>query len=189
VQPSGPYRLAGWSGGGHLAYEMAQQLLGEDESVEFLGMIDSGRPGNLRPEDMPQDEERFRWDFLFSHIRYLDPSLDEDEVEALESRGTLEAAMAHCRSIGWLPPSFSAEGLSWRAALMKQLSVACLSYRPQLLPMPTYLFAADIAAGKDASHGWAELAGDYLRLEVIGGTHKSIMEEPLVAKLAARINA
>jgi amino acid adenylation domain-containing protein len=189
VQPSGPYRLAGWSGGGHLAYEMAQQLLGEDESVEFLGMIDSGRPGNLRPEDMPQDEERFRWDFLFSHIRYLDPSLDEDEVEALESRGTLEAAMAHCRSIGWLPPSFSAEELSWRAALMKQLSVACLSYRPQLLPMPTYLFTADIAAGKDTSHGWAELAGDYLRLEVIGGTHKSIMEEPRVGKLAARISA
>ncbi|HEY0685560.1 MAG TPA: amino acid adenylation domain-containing protein [Steroidobacter sp.] len=41
VQPEGPYRLAGWSLGGDLAYEMAYQLLGRDERVEFVGLIDS----------------------------------------------------------------------------------------------------------------------------------------------------
>lgn len=40
VQPQGPYRIAGWSRGGILAYEAAGLLLGRDQSVEFLGLID-----------------------------------------------------------------------------------------------------------------------------------------------------
>ena len=39
VQPSGPYRIAGWSWGGTLAYEIATQLIGQDETVEFLGLL------------------------------------------------------------------------------------------------------------------------------------------------------
>lgn len=41
VQPKGPYHLAGYSWGGHLALEMAQQLIRHGESVAFLGLIDS----------------------------------------------------------------------------------------------------------------------------------------------------
>ncbi|MET0264840.1 MAG: amino acid adenylation domain-containing protein [Duganella sp.] len=41
VQPQGPYRLAGWSAGGTIAYEMANQLIGADQQVEFLGLIDT----------------------------------------------------------------------------------------------------------------------------------------------------
>jgi thioesterase domain-containing protein len=44
VQPSGPYRVAGWSFGGVLAYEVASQLIGRDEIVEFVGMFDSYHP-------------------------------------------------------------------------------------------------------------------------------------------------
>jgi amino acid adenylation domain-containing protein len=43
VQAQGPYRLAGWSVGGQVACEVAYQLIGEGEEVEFLGMLDSGR--------------------------------------------------------------------------------------------------------------------------------------------------
>ncbi|EGH09032.1 non-ribosomal peptide synthetase SyfB, partial [Pseudomonas amygdali pv. morsprunorum str. M302280] len=41
VQPRGPYRLAGWSFGGVLAYEVATQLLGMDEAVTFLGSLEN----------------------------------------------------------------------------------------------------------------------------------------------------
>ncbi|HEY0193941.1 MAG TPA: amino acid adenylation domain-containing protein, partial [Kofleriaceae bacterium] len=37
VQPVGPYRLVGWSGGGLIAYEIANQLLARGETVELLG--------------------------------------------------------------------------------------------------------------------------------------------------------
>jgi pristinamycin I synthase-3/4 len=41
VQPKGPYRIAGWSFGGLLAYEIGAQLLDQQESVEFLGLLDA----------------------------------------------------------------------------------------------------------------------------------------------------
>ncbi|MFG6100414.1 amino acid adenylation domain-containing protein [Leptothoe sp. ISB3NOV94-8A] len=41
VQPQGPYHLAGWSMGGVVAYEMAQQLSQQGETVALLGLIDS----------------------------------------------------------------------------------------------------------------------------------------------------
>jgi amino acid adenylation domain-containing protein len=45
IQPHGPYRLAGYSFGGLVAHEIADQLLGENENVSFLGLIDTYTPG------------------------------------------------------------------------------------------------------------------------------------------------
>jgi amino acid adenylation domain-containing protein len=44
VQPTGPYRIVGWSLGGTIAFEMARQLEQENEEVGFLGLIDSPPP-------------------------------------------------------------------------------------------------------------------------------------------------
>ena len=44
VQAHGPYYLIGHSLGGHIAYEMAQQLIKAGETVAFLGLIDSQAP-------------------------------------------------------------------------------------------------------------------------------------------------
>ncbi|HEB54456.1 MAG TPA: SDR family NAD(P)-dependent oxidoreductase, partial [bacterium] len=44
VQPHGPYFLGGYSGGGVVAYEMAQLLRAVGEPVGFVGMIDSWCP-------------------------------------------------------------------------------------------------------------------------------------------------
>jgi acyl transferase domain-containing protein/thioesterase domain-containing protein/acyl carrier protein len=43
-QPYGPYRLAGYSGGGVIAFEMAQQLLTLGEEVDHLVFLDSLAP-------------------------------------------------------------------------------------------------------------------------------------------------
>ena len=40
TQPSGPYRIAGYSFGGVLAYEIATQLIGADQQVAFVGLLD-----------------------------------------------------------------------------------------------------------------------------------------------------
>jgi len=44
VQPKGPYQLLGWSSGGMLCYEMAQQLNRAGEAVSFLGLMDTSLP-------------------------------------------------------------------------------------------------------------------------------------------------
>ncbi len=48
VQPSGPYAFLGFSFGGLVAYEMAQQLAASGEQVDFLGMLDTWQPGYLQ---------------------------------------------------------------------------------------------------------------------------------------------
>ena len=44
-QPRGPYRLLGFSFGGLLAYEVAQQLTAQGETVGFLAVLDCDVPG------------------------------------------------------------------------------------------------------------------------------------------------
>ena len=44
VQPSGPYRLLGYSFGGLVAFELAQLLRATGETVSFLGLLDTGVP-------------------------------------------------------------------------------------------------------------------------------------------------
>jgi len=51
VQPTGPYRLLGWSLGGSIAHAVAGQLQREGERVEFLALLDS-YPTNHQLLDM-----------------------------------------------------------------------------------------------------------------------------------------
>ncbi|MCX6584825.1 MAG: thioesterase domain-containing protein [Candidatus Aminicenantes bacterium] len=44
VQPGGPYRLAGWSIGGAIAFEMARQLEAVKDEIAFLALIDTPAP-------------------------------------------------------------------------------------------------------------------------------------------------
>jgi len=47
VQPRGPYLLSGFSGGGLVAYEMAQQLIAAGETVDMVVMLDTPFPEGL----------------------------------------------------------------------------------------------------------------------------------------------
>jgi amino acid adenylation domain-containing protein/non-ribosomal peptide synthase protein (TIGR01720 family) len=48
VQPDGPYHFLGWSVGGVIAYEMAQQLSRQGQSVALLIMLDTPAPAPAR---------------------------------------------------------------------------------------------------------------------------------------------
>jgi len=84
-QPSGPYRLLGYSFAGFLAYECAQQLQAAGEEVCFLAMLDSYHP-----------EWLFRWKFWLSRILRL-RTASPSRVAAYVSRRFLERS-------GLVPP-------------------------------------------------------------------------------------
>src|SRR5262249_6087571 len=44
IQPEGPYFLGGWSLGGIVAYEMALQLVAQNQKVSQLLVLDGGAP-------------------------------------------------------------------------------------------------------------------------------------------------
>ena len=56
VQPVGPYLLSGWSMGGLVAWEMAQQLRKEGEIISLLALIDTAPPPKYREADDRDDE-------------------------------------------------------------------------------------------------------------------------------------
>jgi thioesterase domain-containing protein len=56
-QPDGPYRLAGWSMGAMVAFEMAQQLVGAGQETSPLVLIDPDAPG---PYPAPDEVEVIR---------------------------------------------------------------------------------------------------------------------------------
>jgi amino acid adenylation domain-containing protein/non-ribosomal peptide synthase protein (TIGR01720 family) len=59
VQPEGPYRLIGHSFGSYVAFEIARQLMQEDEKVEYLIILDAAaHPHRVMPEE-GQERERF----------------------------------------------------------------------------------------------------------------------------------
>ncbi len=53
VQPHGPYRLAGYSMGGAIVYEIAQQLRQSGEEVALLALLDCAAPGYPRRRSAP----------------------------------------------------------------------------------------------------------------------------------------
>ena len=81
VQPSGPYLIGGWSLGGVIAFEVAQQLTATGDTVEQLIMLDTTVPSEEDDEsgreygiemtfgelaDLPADEQL---PYLFEHAR------------------------------------------------------------------------------------------------------------------------
>lgn len=48
AQPAGPYRLAGFSIGAYVAFEMACRLQAEGEEVQYLGLMDQRAPHTVR---------------------------------------------------------------------------------------------------------------------------------------------
>ena len=53
IQPQGPYYLAGLSGGGTIALEMAQRLRARGQEIAFLGMFDTTGPQGYLPLPLP----------------------------------------------------------------------------------------------------------------------------------------
>jgi len=92
VQPRGPYHLAGFSLGGKIVYEMAQQLHRAGERVELLALLDCAAPGWPRQRSFPvrvvlhvkhalQREPRDALAYLLQRVRMLKKYLGFAERE------------------------------------------------------------------------------------------------------------
>ncbi|UVL75985.1 amino acid adenylation domain-containing protein [Pseudomonas putida] len=192
VQPQGPYRLAGWSFGGVLAFEMASQLLGMDEAVEFLGLIDSYVPrladqGKARWSG-PQALERQLLLNCSTFWRTQGPAAAEKlaHLQRLEAQpADFASLLASCREHGLL------YGL-WASMTDAQLlhyytrelahGHALAHYRLAPLSLPVHLFRAEQGSDSLSTLGWREaLPAQPLVVVGVPGDHRSLMQAPHVA--------
>jgi thioesterase domain-containing protein len=80
VQPEGPYLLGGWSIGGNIAFEMAQQLQRAGQEVALLVLIDTFSP-TVTENALEVDEETRLQRFKFEIA--TKPDIDSEEFSRL----------------------------------------------------------------------------------------------------------
>jgi amino acid adenylation domain-containing protein len=189
VQPSGPYRMAGWSFGGTLAYEMARQLLAEDREVEFVGLLDTHRAIQSELPQEPEDDTAL----LLRVIRFAaaaDPANSAIERLVADARSmNFESLVQKCHSLALVPDDLQADQVRQVLRGGRRNAQAQQRYAPAPLPTVVSLFTAREDGPADPSLGWQQiLAESLLRVISVPGTHGTMMQRPHVAALGTAVS-
>jgi amino acid adenylation domain-containing protein len=191
VQPVGPYALGGWSMGGVVAYEMAQQLTVEGEEVSLLALFDSYAPSALEAEE--EDELKLLVQFAQDLGLPLDQlKIEPDRLLTLEPDARLAAVLeqAHAAQIIHADVGLSQARLLYH--LFRTNRRALRSYVPRRYAGRLVLFKAEeesALVSSDSLNGWAQWASGGVSLRSVPGNHYDIMREPHVRILAQELMA
>ncbi len=169
VQPEGPYRIGGYSFGGLVAYEMAQQLRAQEQEVSLLALFDT-YPGKM--------ESRA------SQMRNLSKLPLKEAVTFLVKKGSFVLMTLRKRlELRMLPRPLR----NVRQACAK----AAAGYNVQPYDGQVTLFRAkEKSAGSldDPYAIWWRVAAGGVDLREISGDHLSLLKEPQVRLLAEELN-
>jgi amino acid adenylation domain-containing protein len=196
VQPRGPYFLGGRSLGGIIAYEMACQLRRLDQTVAFVGLLDSYPVGYERlcanSSGLKSKTRRVlrRVAAHFSNIRSLPLREKAGYVFQKSKYGPVQVKSKLWRIVYRayqnrgrdLPRTLrDVEQFNWMAAR---------EYTPKIFDGRVTLFWAsqDLRAKFDMVEGWRTLASGGIDLREVPGTHLDLIKEPHVGELARQLN-
>lgn len=190
VQPSGPYRLAGWCVWGWMAYEIARVLEAEGETVEFLAVFDALAPGFWEQYSRPR-QLLIKMILLFHRtgwfiVRFWRVSFAEKGQDHLRLLRTLTVSIAFA-----LPRRFRPEGYENKETRVDQVvAQAARSYKPPPIKANVLLFTSGVRptgflTGSDM--GWASVLKHTVRVMTLAGNHHEIFHRPAARVTAAHI--
>jgi amino acid adenylation domain-containing protein len=189
VQPSGPYYIAGASFGGIVAYEMAQQLVAQQQRVAVLALLDS----SLHPRHMVSRVARMRFQSarVALHVRRLFSNRYRSTYIYDRSRSVWQTALMRS---GWGVSAWRAEGVtvmpSTYAEVWDAARRAYRAYEPREYSGRVTLFRArvrDPGCPADPAPEWKHWCRGGVEIRDIPGGHVSLMIEPNVATLAREL--
>jgi thioesterase domain-containing protein/acyl carrier protein len=197
----GPYLLGGWSFGGIVAFEMAQQLREDGYEVALLALLDSW----VRIEEdssalVDQDDEALVLAKHLSELTGREVPVSRDYLRQLDSREQLGHVVEQAKTAGVLPRDIGLAEVLRRLECCRLRMDAARNYRPRMYHGRITLFrATEIAAeaersakssGKvDAELGWGELSTEPVDIEFVPGSHHTMILEPNAQALAERMNS
>lgn len=187
VQPRGPYALAGFSFGGHVAFEMAHQLRAAGEEIELLALIDAPMHRRYLPA---LARARFRLSRAGRALRRLTAREPGERLphpwralrkwqEWRRERHAMAAAMG-----GALPP------LPPRRRAICEANVRAVHlYEPRRYPGRVLFLQAETHSTHwaDPVPAWRRWC-DRLELHRVPGDHASMLQPPDVAAVAAHLD-
>ncbi|KIH84069.1 Long-chain-fatty-acid--CoA ligase [Pseudomonas batumici] len=187
VQPQGPYRIAGWSAGGLIAYEMARQLQAGGEQLAFVGIIDaSARPGPAVPESLSEGQ------FLMAWLpEQVDPEVLR-QLTGLAQENAIEPMLALCMEHDLLPEELprdvDASLLRSHLAVAYGIRLAIGAYVSPPAPLKVTLFTASGQERSDPLLGWGALLEAPISVTALPGTHNTLVKAPHVSALGQAIS-
>ncbi|HKQ08258.1 MAG TPA: amino acid adenylation domain-containing protein [Blastocatellia bacterium] len=191
VQPAGPYWLGGFSWGGAVAFEMAQQLTRQNQPVGLLALVDSVAPWSARVKPRHEDEAVF----LLKALQALAPAEERDLFVREEGLASLNRVELYSHALERLQRwGLIAEGLERESGLaylsnyvkgyMSRIK-AFGEYEAKVYPGKITLFQVESETDREAA--WSRLSSEPLSLREIAGPHWTVMREPQVRVLAQQM--
>jgi thioesterase domain-containing protein len=182
VQPNGPYVLGGWSAGGLVALELAQQLMDQGESIRLLTLLDTTPPAI---PGKPTEADR-------SGLEYgLDLTLEE--LSKLGPDEQLPYLWQHAVQLGLIEPNVPLQVAHQVLDDLKRLfrlhmslandNVARLYPGRVTLIRPT---DAPFALAAPRDRGWGRLAAG-VDVHLVPSQHHSMVKEPHVQVVATTL--
>ncbi|MBP8300815.1 MAG: SDR family NAD(P)-dependent oxidoreductase, partial [Planctomycetes bacterium] len=181
VQPHGPYFLGGYSGGGVVAFEMAQLLREVGEPVAYIGLIDS-----LCPQ-MPRRTKASRLAALMMRMVKGGPAYPIEVIKGkLQRRAAARRNEEARREGGVMPQALRGEEVQFafeRAFL--QHEVKPIEARLWLYRCTDYDFGSRYRF--DEQLGWGPFAGGGISVHQCPGNHFTMCTEPNVQILCRQM--
>jgi amino acid adenylation domain-containing protein len=185
IQPKGPYLIGGWSFGGAVAFEMAQQLHNQNQQVDLLAIIDCKVPN----QNLILDEALLAAWFIQDLEGKFDLDLSQLRIQLQEmnSNQQLDYILAQARKLNLVPIDAGLMQIQHLFQVFKTNMLALYSYNPKVYPHEFVLLRAEKQAPEDElilDLGWNSFAPSGLQVNTIPGNHFTIFHEPHVSFLA-----
>ncbi|HEX6288636.1 MAG TPA: amino acid adenylation domain-containing protein, partial [Herpetosiphonaceae bacterium] len=189
VQPHGPYLLSGWSFGGVVAFEMAQQLLRQGEEVALLALLDSSLDPPIQAALTPT-EEILNLAWGLGGIFGKELGLTAEELEGRDQEEQLAYLLDRIRHMELLPADIGLPQMRRYLAIFRTSVTAAHSYVPQVYPESILLLLAEesqpgLQEKREAD--WSAVAAGGLIIDNVPGNHYSMMRDP--DQMARRLRA
>jgi amino acid adenylation domain-containing protein len=196
VDAKGPYLLGGWSMGGVIAFEMAQQLIAQGHEVSLLVLIDS------HPRPVPNEGSFQRvGDSILREVVdefrrvYGDRFQWEDRYCELSRHEQISLLLECMKQLHIVAPDTHEAELSRILDLQTAHTEALAAYIPKQYRRKLVLFRSSENAPEDpdrednASLGWEQYSSLPVEIHFSSGRHDEMILEPHVSGLAMQLRS
>jgi len=200
LQPQGPYHLGGWSMGGVIAFEMAQQLHERGDEITQLILLDSQVPRRRLFKTVKTAE--LLTDFVIHLVgsslngaaqsQYSQQFGSHDatalhrELRQLRYEEQLPFVMERVKTLGLVPINIGIDQFNRFFAIFCANYKAIRSYRPRPYAGGVTIFSVEeiVATSRQgADLGWKRLAKGEIKVQTFPGDHFTLIHGPNVRAL------
>jgi len=185
VQPRGPYLLSGWSMGGLVAWEMAQQLRKEGENISLLALIDTAPPPRYREADDRDDEISMLARFAVHMSRLIgkNPQPLAQQFLLLTPQDQWKMVQETLTSYGVLAPKTAHAEMTALLDIYTRNFRAMNNYSLQTSKQAVVYFRASETPER-FSKLWTKWSGGGIQIHSVPGDHFTCLRRPNVRIIA-----